>query len=172
MLSIQAGQRGVLVLCGGLGVGKTALLRYLHDDAAGCRVAPSAGAESETKLTYSGLNQLCGPLKQVVRLPDPLNGTPWRPFSRPAREGSRSVHDRASRLGPALRGGRQLSPRTVEWHLRKVFGKLGVKSRKELADPLGQALATRLGAESDPCHEAAAALHPGRHAPRGHRCRV
>jgi DNA-binding CsgD family transcriptional regulator len=34
-----------------------------------------------------------------------------------------------------------LSPRTVEWHLRKVFGKLGISSRKELRSALADGAA-------------------------------
>ncbi|MEU8615620.1 helix-turn-helix transcriptional regulator, partial [Actinoplanes sp. NPDC048791] len=42
----------------------------------------------------------------------------------------------AGRTNPEIGTVLFLSPRTVEWHLRKVFGKLGLGSRRELAAAL------------------------------------
>ena len=60
------------MLRGEAGVGKTALLEYLLDQASGCRVVRAAGAESEMELAYAGLQQLCAPLlDRLDALPGP-----------------------------------------------------------------------------------------------------
>ena len=58
----RAGQSRVLVLRGEAGVGKTALLDYLHAQASGFRIARAAGVESEMELAFAGLHQLCTPM--------------------------------------------------------------------------------------------------------------
>src|SRR3954454_15373791 len=68
----RQGRSGVLLLRGEAGVGKSALLEHVERSADGCRLARSAGVESEWELAYSGLHQLCAPfLDSVNRLPDP-----------------------------------------------------------------------------------------------------
>ena len=68
----RAGRSGVLVLRGEPGVGKTALLEYAIESAAGLRVARVAGVESEMELAFAALQQLCAPmLGTLAGLPDP-----------------------------------------------------------------------------------------------------
>lgn len=69
---VHAGHSQVLVLRGEAGIGKTALLEFLVDRAADCRVARAAGVESEMELAYAVLHQLCSPyLDRVHGLPVP-----------------------------------------------------------------------------------------------------
>ena len=68
----RAGRSGVLVMRGEPGVGKTALLEYAIESAAGLRVARVAGVESEMELAFAALQQLCAPmLDKLEGLPDP-----------------------------------------------------------------------------------------------------
>jgi DNA-binding CsgD family transcriptional regulator len=68
----RAGQSAVLVLRGEPGIGKTALLGYAAESAAGFQVVRAAGVESEMELPFAGLHQLCGPmLGGLGRLPPP-----------------------------------------------------------------------------------------------------
>ena len=70
--AVRADQSGVLVIRGEAGVGKSALLDHLQEQASGCRIARAAGVESEMELAFAGLHQLCASmLPRLDRLPAP-----------------------------------------------------------------------------------------------------
>jgi DNA-binding CsgD family transcriptional regulator len=71
--AVRAGESRALVVHGEPGMGKTALLDYLAEQAApDCRVARTAGVQSEMELAFAALQQLCAPmLDHVDRLPVP-----------------------------------------------------------------------------------------------------
>jgi Cdc6-like AAA superfamily ATPase len=57
--SARASNSQVVVLRGEPGVGKTALLDYVLEQAIGFRVAQVAGVKSDMELAFAGLQQLC-----------------------------------------------------------------------------------------------------------------
>ncbi len=70
--AVRQGESRVLVVRGEPGVGKSALLEYLVEQASGCRVARGGGVQSEMELAFAGLQQLCAPmLDRLERLPAP-----------------------------------------------------------------------------------------------------
>jgi DNA-binding CsgD family transcriptional regulator len=69
---VRGGQSRALVLRGEAGVGKTQLLEYLVDRAAGFRLLRATGVQSEMELAFAGLHQLWARVpNQVDRLPAP-----------------------------------------------------------------------------------------------------
>jgi len=69
---VRAGQSRALVVTGEAGVGKSALLEHVADEATGCRVARAAGAQAEAELAFATLHQLCSPLlDHLGAVPEP-----------------------------------------------------------------------------------------------------
>jgi DNA-binding CsgD family transcriptional regulator len=68
----RGGYGGVLAVYGEPGVGKSALLDYAVESAAGFGIARAVGVEGEIELAFAGLQQLCSPsLDLLDHLPDP-----------------------------------------------------------------------------------------------------
>jgi DNA-binding CsgD family transcriptional regulator/tetratricopeptide (TPR) repeat protein len=70
--AVRSGFSGTLILRGGPGVGKTALLRYAADAARDLKVSSITGVESEIRMEYGGLHQLLVPFLPLLdELPPP-----------------------------------------------------------------------------------------------------
>ncbi|HTO26139.1 MAG TPA: ATP-binding protein, partial [Gaiellaceae bacterium] len=68
----RLGRSGVLALVGEPGIGKTALLDYAAETAAGMRVLRARGIESEAEVPFAGLSELLRPaLDALDRIPAP-----------------------------------------------------------------------------------------------------
>ena len=72
LTAIRSGRSGVLVVRGEAGIGKTALLEQLVEQASGCMVARATGVQADMELPFAGLQQLFGAmLSPLERLPGP-----------------------------------------------------------------------------------------------------
>src|SRR6201982_4036535 len=60
--AVRGGESRTLVVHGEPGTGKTVLLGYLAERAAGCSAARTAGVQSEMELAFAGLRELCAPV--------------------------------------------------------------------------------------------------------------
>ncbi len=72
LATIRSGRSAVLALVGEPGIGKTSLLTYAEDGAAGLALLRARGVESEKQLPFAGLYELLRPaLHLLARIPEP-----------------------------------------------------------------------------------------------------
>ena len=148
----RAGRSGVLVVRGEPGVGKTALLDWAVESAAGLRVVRVAGVESEMELAFAALQQLCAPmLDKLAGLPDPQRealGVAFGLNTGPAPDrflvglAALSLLSEAAEQQPLL-----CVVDDAQWLDRASAQALGFVARRLAADPVGLVFAAR---EPDP----------------------
>src|SRR6202167_3449591 len=150
---VRAGGSRVLVVGGGPGVGKSALLDYLAGRAAGCRVVRAAGVEPEMELAFAGLHQLLAPmLDRASQLPAPQRDTLRTAFGQSAGPAPDRFVVGLAALGLLSEVAAERPVVCVvddaHWLDRASAQVLGFVARRLAADPVGLVFATRLpGAE-------------------------
>jgi DNA-binding CsgD family transcriptional regulator len=148
--AVRGGESRALVVRGDPGVGKTVLLDHLAGRAsgAGCRVARATGVQSEMEQlrTAHGMLAAIGMEAFAERARRELTATGEKVRRRRA-ETRDQLTPQEEQIARLARDGRTnseigaqlfLSARTVEWHLRKIFTKLGIGSRHELKAALAE----------------------------------
>ncbi len=76
LAAVRGGESRALVLHGEPGIGKTALLEFLVERAADCRVISVSGVQSEMELAFAALHQVCAPLlDRLATVPAPQAAT-------------------------------------------------------------------------------------------------
>lgn len=76
LAAVRGGESRALVLHGEPGIGKTALLEFLVERAADCRLISVTGVQSEMELAFAALHQVCAPLlDRLATVPAPQAAT-------------------------------------------------------------------------------------------------
>ncbi|MFI6060084.1 ATP-binding protein [Streptomyces sp. NPDC051286] len=146
--AVRAGEGQALVVRGDPGIGKSALLDHLTQDATGCRVLRVVGVRAERELAFAGLHQLCAPmLDRLDRLPAPqrdvlgtafglTEGAPPQPFL--VGLAVLSLLSEVAQEQPLL-----CLVDDHHWFDRASAGALGFVARRLGADPVGVVFGTR-----------------------------
>ena len=144
----------MLVLRGEAGIGKTALLRYVTDRAAGFSVARCMGVESEMELAFTGLHDLCTPMLSCLdALIEPQRealsvalglASGERPESFLVALAALNLLAQAAEERPLL-----CVVDDVQWLDQATAQVLGFVGRRLLAEPVGLVFAARTTAASE-----------------------
>ena len=150
--AIRTDEARALVVRGEAGMGKTALLEYLAERAAGYRVARAVGVQSEMELAFAGLHQLCAPmLDRADRLPVPQRDALRIAFGLSAGPAPERflVGLAVLSLMSEVAGKRPLLCiiDDVQWLDRASAQVLGFVARRLGADPVGLVFAARVPGE-------------------------
>lgn len=150
---LRAGLSAVLVLSGEAGIGKTYLLRWLAENAAGVRAVLVSGYEAEVGLGFAALHRLLLPLlSDPAELPDPQRdalGTAFGLVSGPAPSrflvglATVTLLQQAARKQPLL-----CVVDDVQWTDQETLDTLGFVGRRLDAEGVGLVLGLRSGARA------------------------
>ncbi len=145
---VRGGRSAVLVLRGEAGIGKTALVRYVTERAAGFSVARCIGVESEMELAFAGLHDLCAPMLSCLdALVEPQREALGVALGLASGERPETFQVALAALNLLAQAGEERPllcvVDDVQWLDQATAGVLGFVGRRLLAERVGMVFAAR-----------------------------